>query len=290
MRRQLPIAEGPTAEGEVSQLVWGSDGPLLHFAHANGFNAQTYRGLLEPLAQGFRVVASDARGHGFTRLPTTPGLATGWTAFRDDLIAVLERLAPEGAILAGHSLGGTTSLMVAAARPELVQALVLVEPVLVPGHVAPGDSEMSERAAKRRDHFASLDAAFEAYRGRGAFKTWPDVTVRDYLEGGLVPAEDGVRLACRPAWEAEDFRSAPPGKSELAAQIRCPVTLIHGEGVSSTSSESEVAIFRRLCPTARIVAKPGATHFLPMEFPQIVRDEILSVRNAYPAGRGSLPA
>src|SRR6202000_2396771 len=154
---------------------------------ANGFNAQTYRGLLEPLAQSFRVVASDARGHGFTTLPTTPGLASGWTVFRDDLIAVLERLAPQGAILAGHSLGGTTSLMVAAARPDLVHALVLVEPVLVPSHVAPGDSEMWERPPKRRDRFPSLDAAFEAYRGRGAFKTWPDETVRDYLEGGLVP-------------------------------------------------------------------------------------------------------
>jgi pimeloyl-ACP methyl ester carboxylesterase len=254
---------------------------VLHFAHANGFNAGTYRGLLAPLAQSFRIVASDARGHGFTTLPTPPGLAAGWTVFRDDLIAVLERLAPNGAILAGHSMGATASLMTAALRPDLVHALVLVEPVLVPQHITVGASELSLRAIKRRDTVPSLAAALDAYRGRGAFKTWPEQTIRDYLEGGLEPFEGGVRLTCRPSWEAEDFRSAPPGKSDLAAQIKCPVTLIHAD--DGTASEGEVAIFKRLYPATRVLSQPGATHFLPMEFPDVVRAEILKMRNAYPA-------
>src|ERR1700685_1658395 len=168
----------------VSQLAWDADAPLLHFAHANRFNAQTYRGLLEPLAGAFRIAASDARGHGFTTLPATPGLAKGWTIFRDDLLAVLDRIAPQGAILAGHSMGATASLMAAALRPEKVRALVLVEPVFVPKSVAPGDNELARRAEKRRDVFASLDEAFQLYRGRGAFTTWPDETLRDYLKGG----------------------------------------------------------------------------------------------------------
>jgi len=261
----------------------------VHFAHANGFNAQTYQGLLAPLAESFRIVASDARGHGFTRLPTTPGLAQGWTIFRDDMIAILKRLAPRGgAILAGHSMGATASLMTAALRPDLVRALVLAEPVLVPKDVTVGASELSKRAIKRRDSFATLQEALDTYRGRGAFKTWPDETIRAYLEGGLEPFEGGMRLTCRPAWEAEDFRSAPPGMSGLAAQIRCPVTLIHAE--DGTAGAGEVAIFQRLCPQARIVAQPDATHFLPMEFPQAVRDGILRMRNARPAAPGSLPA
>lgn len=276
MRRSLAMEDG-----EVSQLVWEGDGPLLHFAHANGFNAGTYRGLLAPLKQSFRIVASDARGHGFTTLPTTPGLAAGWTVFRDDLIAMLERIAPEGAILAGHSMGATASLMTAALRPDLVHALVLVEPVLVPKHVTVGASELSLRATKRRDTFSSLEAALDTYRGRGAFKTWPEETIRDYLESGLAPFEGGVRLTCRPAWEAEDFRSAPPGKSELAAEIKCPVTLLHAD--DGTASEGEVAIFQRLYPATRVLSQPGATHFLPMEFPEIVREEILKTRSAYPA-------
>ena len=256
------------ADGSVSQLVWDADAPPLHFAHANGFNAETYRGLLEPLAGRFRIAASDARGHGFTTLPTTPGTAQGWTIFRDDL----DRIVPDGVILAGHSLGATASLMLAALKPQKVRALVLIEPVLVPKSVAPGDNEMARRAEKRRDVFASLDEAFALYRGRGAFKTWQDETLRDYLRGGLEPAEGGMRLSCRPAWEAEDFRTTPPGVSELAARLRCPVTLIHAS--DGTASAGEVEIFKRLYPATRVVPQAGATHFLPMEFPELVREEI----------------
>lgn len=285
MRRTIPFADG-----DVSQLVWDGDtgAPVLHFAHANGFNAETYRGLLAPLAGRFRVFASDARGHGFTTLPTAPELARGWTIFRDDLRAVIERIAPEGAILAGHSMGGTASLMLAAHRPDLVRALVLIEPVLIPAAFEVGDSELARGAERRRNRFPSREAAFALYNRRGAFKTWPDETLRDYLNGGLVPDGDDMRLACNPAWEAQDFRSAPPGKAALAAALRCPATLIHA--ADGTARESEVALFKQLYPSTRVVEQDGATHFLPMEFPQTVRDEILRTRNARPDAPGSPPA
>ena len=273
--------------GSVPQLVWESDEPLLHFAHATGFNAETYRGLLTPLADRFRIVASDARGHGSTTLPAERGMPRGWKIFRDDLIAILDRIAPQGAILAGHSMGATVSLMVAAARPDKVKALVLIEPVLMPRSLwwrmilarfglRPGEPGLAERALKRRDVFPSLEMAMAAYRRRGAFKTWPDETVADYVRGGFAPVEGGFRLQCTPAWESECFRSTPFGVSRLTARIHCPLTIIHGE-VGSTSSSGELAIIQRLAPSARIVAQKGATHFLPMEYPQLVRDEILQI-------------
>ena len=170
-------------QGGVSQLVWERDAPLLHFAHATGFNAETYRGMLSPLADRFRIVASDARGHGSTTLPAEPGMPRGWKIFRDDLIAVLDRIAPNGAILAGHSMGGAVSLMAAAARPDKVKALVLIEPVLMPRAfwwrmmlvqlgLRASEPGLAERALKRRDVFPSLEMAMAAYKGRGAFATW----------------------------------------------------------------------------------------------------------------------
>jgi len=265
------------AGGSVSCLAWERDAPLLHFAHANGFNAETYRGLLSPLAEDFHIVASDARGHGFTALPTAPELAKGWSVYRDDLLALLDRIAPKGAILAGHSMGATASLMAAAIRPEAVKALVLIEPVLMPKSWQGGDNELAQRAAKRRDIFESAEEAFAVYRGRGAFKTWPDDTLRDYLKGGLKPAPGGgVRLCCDPAWEAQNFRLSPGGVSDLAGAIDCAVTLIHGNGAAS---HPELENFRALRPSARVVAEPRATHFLPMEFPELVREEILKLRN-----------
>jgi pimeloyl-ACP methyl ester carboxylesterase len=277
----------PLSGGEVSYLDWRADQPLLHFAHATGFNAETYRGLLTSLQGRFHVAAADLRGHGFTTLPAIPGPQAEWTTFATDLAAILDALDKGPAVLAGHSMGAITSLMVAAHYPARVSAVVLVEPVLVPrfsrlrmrlarllGRQPPANSNLAEMAAKRRAIFPSFDMALAAYRGRGAFKTWPDETLTDYLHGGLIATGNGteMRLACDPAWESSVFQHAPPGAARLARHVRCPLTLIYAD--EGTAHENEVEIVARAHGTARLVKVPGATHFLPMERPDIVREEI----------------
>ena len=88
------------ADGEVSYLEGASEAPLLHFAHATGFNAETYRGLLTPLQGRFRVAAADLRGHGFTTLPAPPGPQADWFTFGQDLARILDVLAAGPAALA----------------------------------------------------------------------------------------------------------------------------------------------------------------------------------------------
>ena len=277
VRKSLPLPEG-----EVSCLDWDGAGPFLHFAHATGFNAETYRGLLTPLADQLSVTACDQRGHGFSTLPTKAP-PTGWNIYRDDLIRILERLGKGPAILAGHSMGGTVSLMVAAMRPELVRGLVLVEPVMVPlmaqfvmRFARSSEPNLADRAEQRRSTFASFDAALAAYTGRGAFRSWQTDTLADYLHGGLVedPETHAMRLACKPSWEAATFRAAPFGRARLARHVRCPITVIYGT-IASTCRDSEVAVFQRA--GARAVKVDGASHFLPMERPDTVREEIAAM-------------
>jgi pimeloyl-ACP methyl ester carboxylesterase len=274
----------PMPDGAMSQLEWASHGPQLHFAHATGFNAQTYQNLLQPLSERFHIHASDARGHGLTVLGTAPGMPRGWTMFRDDLLCFLDDIGGKPLILAGHSMGAIVSLMVAVAKPELVRGLVLVEPVLVPpmrlGHllgllgIRSAEPAMVARAAKRRDTFASLDEALAAYRGRGAFRTWPEEIIRDYLEGGMIldNKTGNAHLTCTPAWEADTFRGTPLGAARLSRLVKCPVTLIHGE--SGTAPQSEVQRFLHGHPATRVVTVADASHFLPMERPDIVCEEI----------------
>jgi pimeloyl-ACP methyl ester carboxylesterase len=280
-------------DGDVSILEGEAGGPLLHFAHATGFNAETYRALLMPLQGRFRVTACDQRGHGFTTLPATPGPQADWGNFGADLARILDTLDPAApAVLAGHSMGAITSLMVAAAHPERVRGLVLVEPVLVPrfsrlimramrliGRGPPKGANLAEMAAKRRAIFPSFEMALSSYRGRGAFKTWPEATVADYLRGGLVSTGNGteMRLACDPFWESAVFQHAPPGVARLAARVRCPLTLVYAE-TSNTTRADEVRQIARLKRDARIVQVPGTTHFLPMERPDVVQDEIARMR------------
>jgi pimeloyl-ACP methyl ester carboxylesterase len=273
-------------DGAMSYLEWENPGgTTLQFAHANGFNAETYRTLLQPLADRFRVLACDQRGHGSSTLPATPSLARGWTVFRDDLAAFLTRVTDRRVVLAGHSMGATVSFMVAAAMPEKVAGLVLIEPVFVPWLARfakfvprrsggnPGLS-LAERALQRRGDFASFGTALETYRGRSAFRNWPDDMLVDYLKGGLLPdGKGGVRLACPPAWEAEAFRRTTLGIAKLARSVRCPIAILHGT-VASTSWQSEIARIVRHWPDTRVVRVEGASHFLPMEKPDLVREEI----------------
>jgi len=168
-----------------------------------------------------------------------------------------------------------------------VKGLVLLEPVMIPRfaklmfflarlrggtRVGPGP-DLADRAEQRRDKFPSFEAALAAYTGRGAFRSWPTETIADYLHGGLIadPETHAVRLACKPAWEAETFRATPYGMARLARRVSCPITVIYGT-IASTCRDSEVDIFRST--GARIVKVEGASHFLPMEHPELVRKEI----------------
>ncbi|MGD0192071.1 MAG: alpha/beta hydrolase [Rhizomicrobium sp.] len=263
----------------MSCLEWQGRGLPLNFAHANGFNAQTYASILAPLAGEFHLFACDQRGQGFSTLPTAPGMSKGWTIFRDDLIAYLKKLGDEPVILSGHSMGATASFMAAAAAPEAVRALVLFEPVFVAplAQANPGPN-LAGKALKRRDTFPSFEAAYEGYRGRGIFAAWSDRMLEDYLRGGLKQGEDGTwTLTCSPAWESECFRETPMHVSRIAPDVRCPVTIVHGT-VASTAFDGEIAAIVAARPDMRVVKVEGGTHFLPMQHPEVVQAEIARMR------------
>lgn len=282
-------------DGAVSYLEWksGADLPPLHFAHANGFNGQTYRTLLGPLASRFHIRAWDARGHGMSELPTDIDTHKDWYVYRDDLIAFLERFAEEAGqpvLLAGHSMGGTASLMAAAERPDLVSGICFIDPVLVPARVRRmmkltqifglpmRGFALAEGAARRRAVWPGRAELVEAYRGRGAFRTWPEAFLKDYVDGGTKVLETGdVALACQPAWESANFRAHGHDPWDAIDRLACPLTLIYaGEG--STCTPPGPARLAARDPRATITKVGEATHFLPMEFPERVRLEITSLQ------------
>lgn len=272
-----------TPEGAISYLEWEAtpDKPLLIFSHANGFNASTYRSLLTPLQNDFRIIAWDMRGHGLTTLPLNKKGLRGWQIFRDDLLRFVDQLDAKPTVLAGHSLGATSSALAAAARPDVSRALVLAEPVMPP---APpwwdrllerwqGDSSLAAMALRRRNRFTSREEAATKFAGRGAFRTWPAETIRDYVATGLVPDGEGFRLACTPEWESAIYAACPVRVERLGGRISVPVTILYGtEG--SAASKPLIEEFERRHRSTRLVRIEGATHFLPMEYPDLARQEI----------------
>src|SRR6202020_248442 len=89
------------------------------------------------LTPQYRVITWDQRGHGGTR---ATGTFTYWDSAAD-VLALLDHLGIEGAVLAGMSQGGFLSLRAALTAPDRVRALVLIDsqsgqedPAVAPGY------------------------------------------------------------------------------------------------------------------------------------------------------------
>jgi pimeloyl-ACP methyl ester carboxylesterase len=80
-------------------------------------------------AEGFHVVTLDLLGHGRSDRPLDPK-GYSMTAFGEQVIALLDHLDAEQAVIGGTSLGSNVSLEVADVAPERVRGLLLEMPVL----------------------------------------------------------------------------------------------------------------------------------------------------------------
>ena len=282
-QRMIPVRT-PRGAGEMAVLDFGDPRrPAdLIFVHANGFNARTYRAILQPLAGELRILAPDLRGHGRTTLPLEDAGQRSWRGLRDDLIALIEALDEPPAVLAGHSMGGTVALLAAGEAPALARGLVLFDPVMwgpvgvAMAHLPFARALTAKRApiavaaARRRSVFDSRAAAFRAYHDRGAFKGWPDAMLKDYIADGFRDRPDGtVELSCPPEWEALHYAIHAHDPYAALRRFKGPVSIVKARR-GSTCRIRDVEAFERRYPHAR-VRKVDGGHFFPMVNPDEVR-------------------
>lgn len=234
------------------------------FLHANGMNAASYRHIFKLLPPNIHVVAIDQRGHGATALPTSLRGRNGWGDLKDDLIAVIETLEQQPAVLSGHSMGATVSLM-AMSEEKLTTHLLLFDPVWHPGGHIGG---LRDAAKHRRVNFRDPDEARDWFRGRGVFGTWPEEALAGYLDTGLQSTPGGLRLSCAPAWEASNFELAENILEKHIQGVSHLTQVILAETGSAWKPQGEQK-FPHLFEF-QIVA--GATHFLPIDVPKITAE------------------
>ncbi|WP_083914314.1 alpha/beta fold hydrolase [Ilumatobacter nonamiensis] len=91
--------------------------PPLLLMHGITSSAGTWNALVPELAERFRVLRLDFRGHGDSDRAPDDYSSSGYVS---DAVAVLEQVAGQPAIVMGHSLGGATTAAVAQRHPELV--------------------------------------------------------------------------------------------------------------------------------------------------------------------------
>jgi pimeloyl-ACP methyl ester carboxylesterase len=208
-RLSVPI-DNRWGAGEMAVLDFGDPNrPVdLIFSHANGFNAATYRSLLAPLSASLRIWAPDLRGHGRSNLPTFTRPKTSWLDHRDDLLALLAAIDGPPVVLAGHSMGGTASLLAAAERPELVDAVLAAAPA------AHGEVEENDTRADALADFQRLLAGLERTPVRLLVATFegdefdPDPGARAGLVAALAARRGPPTLALFPSGPARGHSGA----------------------------------------------------------------------------------
>ena len=160
----------------------GSGDPVL-LLHGGLSDSDLLLDPLEPaLADRFRVVAFDRRGHGRTADTDAP---FHYDDMATETIAVIDKLIGAPAHLVGWSDGGNVALLVALRRPDLVRSLVLIgsnyhfdsaEPAESTGSGPPRviTERYAERSPDGADHFAIV---FE--KSRAMWTAEPTLTTED---------------------------------------------------------------------------------------------------------------
>jgi len=116
----------PTIENRGQTLFFEDQGsgPCVVLGHSFLCNGEMWAGQVPPLAERFRVVNIDLRGHGRSGPVTTDSTLYDLVG---DVLAVLDHLGIERAVWAGLSVGGMVALRAALTVPDRVAGLVLLD-------------------------------------------------------------------------------------------------------------------------------------------------------------------
>jgi pimeloyl-ACP methyl ester carboxylesterase len=117
---------GPAGSLHIDDGGRGGELPLVLLHSAAGNTAQ-WSAQLQHLRPNRRVVALDLRGHGRSEPPSSGDYS--FAAMAGDVAAVADTLKLDRFVLVGHSMGGGVALTYAAAHPERVAGLILLDPV-----------------------------------------------------------------------------------------------------------------------------------------------------------------
>lgn len=228
------------AGGRLAALAWGrDDAPTWLALHGWLDNAATFS-LLAPLLVerlGIRIVAIDFAGHGQSAwLPAQVDYAL-WD-YVQDILDALDALGLERATLLGHSMGAMVSSLVAAALPERVERLWLIDGLL--GVLATSTEHTvsqlrngvlgMRRRASTPPSYPDLESAVDA-RVVGA------VTPLDHDSAALLVARSLAESGEGRLYRTDDprllrpslVRFTPEQNYHLLAAIEAPIGLIEAE-------------------------------------------------------------
>lgn len=253
---QVTLATGAT----VGVTDSGGDGPVIVFSHGLLMDHTMFAPQVDALRDGYRVVTWDERGHGEAEHDEP------WSYWdsADDVLALLDHLGVERAVLAGMSQGGFLSLRAALRAPERVRGLVLIDtqagvedPEIVPLYLGMAEAWAADGPAQE-----TLDFAAAAILGPRA----DDESWKAHWAG--LPPHRAPQMM-HPLVTRDDL-------TDRLGEIACPALVIHGDADASIPVSKAEDLVAGLPGAEPLVLIAGAGHAANLTFPEPVNAAIRS--------------
>lgn len=253
-----------TFESEDGPLAYRDAGPRdgrpLVLLHSSFVDHTQFDNLIPGLAERYRVIAPDARGHGFSANASKP--------FRqaDDLAALLRHLDLAGpAVLVGISMGALIAVETALEHPDLVRAVVvsgrgLGEPDLSdPWSTARNEAQMGALAVGDIPGWLDGFARWVPGPSRTLDDVDPEIVrhIKEMALRTLVKHAPGEPDHCVPVADV----------AGRAKEITVPVLAANG-ALDAPGTVATAHALIRAVPDGRTVAIDGVAHYPTMEAPE----------------------
>jgi 3-oxoadipate enol-lactonase len=240
----------------------GGDGPAVVLSHGYLMDSSMFDPQVAVLAPDYRVIAWDERGFGGTR---ATGPFTYWDSARD-VLALLDHLGIEQAVLGGMSQGGFLSLRAALLAPDRVRALVLID---------------SQSGLENPEAAPAYEQMEQIWLEHG-----PE-PVQDVV-AGIILGEPGGPVDYAP-WFAK-WAELDRDETELAfrclmdrdditgrlGEISCPALILHGTADAAIPMADAEVVRDGLAGPATLVQVEGGSHAANLSHPDDVNLAILA--------------
>lgn len=253
--------------------------PPIHFAHANGFPAKTYTCFLDQFS-GYDLSYVPVLGH------DGQPITRGYTGMCREVAQSIERHHREPVVGMGHSMGAVIMYYLAQRRPELFDAIIMIEPpifhpwkrgllnVIEAVGLAPRVFPPARKAARRRRRFDSREQAYAYWRHKRLFQPFDEACFQHYIDHGLRETSGGkLELVFSPEIERKAFCTILYRLGKRKLQV--PSYFVYGTR-SDVLQPEDIRANRRLLPETRFVAFEGG-HMFPLEAPQAAARQILDL-------------
>jgi 3-oxoadipate enol-lactonase len=246
------MPEAIVGADRISYEVAGpGDGPVVLLAHSIGTTRMLWDGQAAALADAWRVVRYDARGHGGSSAPSGD---YSIEQLGRDALAVLDAIGVERAHVVGLSLGGMTAMWLAVHAPERIGRVVLANTA---ARIGTSERWVERIAQVRSGGMAAIvDQAISRWFSP-AFHAQDPATIAAYRHLLLGCSAVGYAGCCAVLRDA-DLR-------EAIANIAAQTLIVAGDhDLATTTADADV--MRARIPNATLMTLPAA-HLSNVEQP-----------------------